>query len=218
MKYIHILEKNNFFKDCKAEEIEKMVHCLGCKWVHYHKNETIEEAGNKIDYFLIVLKGQIITEIVGLLGERVIVSSHHEGDIFGLDWVNASSPILSVRLIANEDSDCLKIKNKAIYTPCSNVCFSHTTIIKNALSIIADQNLYLINKINELSKRSIRDKILAYLSHESLKQNSKDIHIPFNRQELADYLSVDRSALSKELSKMQKEKILSFQKNHFILL
>lgn len=218
MEYLQILSKNAFFKNCSLQEIQKLIHCLKAEIITYHKNYFIEEAGNTLDYFLIVLKGQIITEIVGLFGERVIVSSHGENEIFGLDWVNSTSEKIGVNVIANEESICLKIKNHTIYSPCSNVCFCHSMIIKNTLSIIANHNLYLINKINELSKRSIREKVLTYLHHEAQKQNKKDFYIPFNRQELADYLSVDRAALSKELSKMQKEKILCYQKNHFVLL
>ena len=101
---------------------------------------------------------------------------------------------------------------------CSSACVFHTRLIQNLITVLADKNVYLTDKIEYLSRRRLRDKVLSYLSDMAKKQGGREFSIPFNRQELADYLSVDRSALSNELCKLRDEKILEFKKNHFRFL
>lgn len=100
---------------------------------------------------------------------------------------------------------------------CTSACDFHRRLVENLVAILAKKNLTLTRKIDQVSKKTIRGKVLAYLSSEAAQQNSSDITIPFNRQQLAEYLAVDRSALSAELSKMQKEGMIQYKKNHFIL-
>ena len=101
---------------------------------------------------------------------------------------------------------------------CASSCSHHARLVRNLLMIMASKNLNLAQKINHITPKSIRERLLSYLSSEAVKQGKKEIEVPFNRQQMADYLAVDRSALSNELSKMQRDGLLHYHKNHFILL
>lgn len=124
---------------------------------------------------------------------------------------------LEVSVIAKESTTILFFNIDKIINTCNKACKHHQKIIQNLLLVSSKNNIILTRKISHLSKRTTRDKILSYLSSQFQLQNTEEILIPFNRQQLADYLAVDRSALSNELSKMQKDGIISYTKNTFIL-
>ena len=116
------------------------------------------------------------------------------------------------------NAKCRILNVSRILQVCSNNCSHHNKIIHNLLSISARKNLNLSRRIFHTSSKSIRGRLLSYLSYQAMKNGSREFDIPFSRQQLADYLSVDRSALSNELSKMQKEGLLSVNRSHFVLL
>ena len=122
-----------------------------------------------------------------------------------------------VNVVAAEICDILFINTRRLLNPCSGNCSYHNKVIRNLLTISAQKNLNLSNRIFHTSSKSTRGRLLSYLSFQATRKGVYEFSIPFNRQQLADYLNVDRSALSNELSKMQKEGILSYQKNHFRL-
>lgn len=122
-----------------------------------------------------------------------------------------------VSVMAEENTEVLFLEVGRLLTVCSIACRFHSRVIQNLLKVIAGRNLTLTTKIDHMSKKTIREKVLSYLSYQAEKQGKNRFEIPFNRQQLADYLAVDRSALSAELSKMQKEKLISYDRNHFIL-
>lgn len=120
-------------------------------------------------------------------------------------------------VISDSECDVLFLDFNKILNVCTSACTFHTRLIQNFLSAVARRNLTLTKKMQHMSKKTIREKLLSYLSAESLKSNSSTFDIPFNRQQLADYLSIDRSALSNEMSKLQDEGVLVYKKNRFTL-
>jgi len=138
------------------------------------------------------------------------------GGVYGLTPPALGVPLL-VSAIAVEESQVLMLNAHRVLQTCTSACDFHRRLVENLVGILAKKNLTLTRKIDQISKKTIRGKVLAYLSSEAGQQDSNDITVPFNRQQLAEYLAVDRSALSAELSRMQKEGIISYRKNHFVL-
>lgn len=140
-----------------------------------------------------------------------------KGQLFGESYACMEKMPLMVSAVAAEKSQILFIDAFRVFKTCSSACEFHQRLIVNLVSILAGKNLVLTRKIEHISKKTIRGKVLAYLSDEAGRQGGSGVELPFNRQELADYLCVDRSALSAELSRMQKEGLISYKKNHFNL-
>ena len=120
--------------------------------------------------------------------------------------------------VAVRQSEVLFLDINRIITMCPSGCQFHGRLIRNLLSVIATKNKILTQKLEHMSQRSTREKLLSYLSEQAQRVGKESFDIPFNRQQLADFLSVDRSAMSNELSKMRKEGLLEFDRNHFVLL
>ena len=140
-----------------------------------------------------------------------------KGQLFGEAYACMEKMPLLVSAIAVEESQVLMLNAHRVLQTCTSACDFHRRLVENLVGILAKKNLTLTRKIDQISKKTIRGKVLAYLSSEAGQQDSNDITVPFNRQQLAEYLAVDRSALSAELSRMQKEGIISYRKNHFVL-
>lgn len=141
-----------------------------------------------------------------------------EGEIFAETYASIPDQKMLVNVIAAEDTEILFLNVGKMLHICSNSCIFHNKLIENLLQVSAQKNLALSRRIFNTSSKSIRGRLLSYLSNQAVLCNSKEFDIPFNRQQLADYLSVDRSALSKELGKMSKERLVYVKKNHFRLL
>ena len=150
-------------------------------------------------------------------GNAMILGEARPGDLFGEVYACAGVEHLEVSVMAKTDTKVLFLDIQKVLTVCSNGCEFHTQIIRNLLSSIATRTLAMTRKVEHMSQKSLRDKVLSYLSSEAVKAGSNEFKISFNRQQLAEYLSVDRSALSSELGKMRDEGILEFWKNEFKL-
>ena len=137
--------------------------------------------------------------------------------MFGEAYVAPESGSLLNDVIAEEDSAVIFFDVRRILTVCSTACRFHSMVIQNLFFAISEKNRKLVQKIGHMSKRSTRAKLLSYLSEEAKRQNSSHFTIPFTRQQLADFLCVDRSAMSNELCKMRDEGLLQFDKNQFTL-
>ena len=151
-------------------------------------------------------------------GNRSILGQIAVGEMFGEAYVAPESGALLNDVIAVEDSAVLFLDMKRIITTCSSACRFHAIVIQNLFFAISEKNRKLVQKLGHMSQRTTRDKLISYLSEEAKRQNSASFVIPFNRQQLADFLSVDRSAMSNELCKMRKDGLLEFNKNKFRLL
>lgn len=217
-KYFSILRKCSLFNNIEDENLISMLGCLGATVKNYSKKEIIIEEGEKARYIGIVLSGSAQIIKIDYFGNRSIVSGLEPSEMFGESFACAEVPSIPINVVANEPSEIMLIDCERVMHPCSNGCNFHQQIIFNLMKIMATKNIMFHQKIEITSERTTREKLMAYLMVQAKKWNSNSFQIPFDRQELADYLQVDRSGLSAEISKMRNEGILKSHKNHFELL
>lgn len=212
------LSKTVLFQGTTPEETEQMLSCLKAGKRKYKKEEMIYRAGEVVSCVGVVLLGSVLIENDDVWGNRSVLERVGEGEIFAETYASIPDQKMLVNVIAAEDTEILFLNVGKMLHICSNSCIFHNKLIKNLLQVCAQKNLALSRRIFNTSSKSIRGRLLSYLSNQAVLCNSKEFDIPFNRQQLADYLSVDRSALSKELGKMSKERLVYVKKNHFRLL
>lgn len=204
------------FAGVGTHDLDSMMSCLSAKERNYKKNEFIFHTGDKVTQIGMVLEGTVHMMKEDIWGNVMILGEACPGDLFG-EVSRAGVKHLEVGVVAKTDVKVLFLDIQKVLTVCSNGCEFHSKIIRNLLSSIAERTLEMTRKVEHMSQRSLRDKVLSYLSSEAVRAGSKEFTIPFNRQQLAEYLSVDRSALSAELGKMRDEGMLEFWKNQFKL-
>lgn len=210
------MEKISLFKGMTWEEQEVLVTCLDA-WNRLYEKNKILTAGDLEDGIIgIVVRGSIIIYNEDFWGNRNIIARCGEGEIFGEAFAGAGKS-LEMDICTAALTEIMYIKYENIIRPCEKYCDVHKLLIKNLLNIISNKNIYLTGKIKCLSKRNTREKILSFLSEQARINRKNEFEIAFDRQELADYLSVDRSAMSRELSKLKAEHILDYRKNKFRL-
>ena len=217
-KYLEMLKKVTLFEGINDNDLQSLLPCLSARVVHYDKNQTIFLNSEKSINVGIVLSGQVHIIKEDYYGNRHIIANIDEGNLFGETFACADIKVLPVSAFATTESEILFINYSRIITPCTNACAFHSKLIYNMLRIVSMKNIILNQKIEFTSKRTTREKLLAYLCVEAQKCNNNSFSIPFNRQELADYLSVDRSAMSAEICKLRDDGVLKFNKNRFELL
>jgi CRP-like cAMP-binding protein len=217
-EYLEILKSAALFHGIAESELQPLLSCLSAEKVCYEKGQTIFFSGESIDRFGIVLSGQIQIVYDDFYGNRNILAKIATGNLVGESFACAEIKTLPVSVIATTESEILFIDFRKLAVPCTKACSFHGRLIQNMLSVVSMKNISLTQKMEFTSKRTTREKLLAYLSAEAQKAGSSCFSIPFNRQELADYLSVDRSAMSAELAKLKGDGVLNFHKNRFELL
>lgn len=211
------LSKTSLFRGATPQETESMLACLGAERRSFQKGALIYRTGDVVTALGIVLSGSVLVESNDLWGNTTILDRAEPGHIFAETYACALGEPLMVDVVAAETTEVLFLNVDRILKMCSNTCDYHNRLIRNLLSIASQKNLNLSRKILHTAHKSIRGRILSYLSAQAVCNGSHIFSIPFNRQQLADYLNVDRSALSNELSKMQKEGLLKVDRNHFEL-
>lgn len=212
-----IISKSILFKGLQENEVKDTLHCLGGEEKHYQKEEIIYHIGNKINKMGLVLSGSVNIVRLDVWGNQNILEHIEHSEVFAEVYACAPDEPLMVEVEAAEDANILFLDIGKIMTTCTSACRQHSRLIQNLLQVMATKNLGLTRKMNYLAQKSIRERLLAYLSYQSVYQDSLEFEIPFNRQQLADYLAVDRSALSGELSKMKKAGLIDYRKSHFTL-
>ena len=217
-KYMEILKKTQLFAGVEEHEISSLTKCLQGKLLTFQKGDYIFREGQHIRHITILVEGKLLVQQDDFWGNRNIVTVIQVGEIFGESYVAPESDALFNDIIAEENSTIIFFDIKKILTVCSTACCFHSMVVQNLFFSISEKNRKLVQKMSHMSKRSTRAKLLSYLSEEAKKQNSNHFLIPFNRQQLADFLYVDRSAMSNELCKMRDEGLLQFYKNEFTLL
>lgn len=215
--YYHILQKMGLFKDIEKDNLLSMLECLSARKVKYNKGEFIFQADEKVDYVGAVLSGSIQIIKEDIWGNRTIIATASPGELFAEAYSCAEMDSITVSVVASEDAEVLLIDYRKIVFTCATSCVFHSKLIENMIKVLANRNIQLIQKINILGQRSTREKLLAYLGEQAKAAGSKYFDIPFNRQELADFLCVDRSAMSSELGKLRDEGIIEFERSHFLL-
>ena len=164
------------------------------------------------------MEGKIHIQKDDYWGNRSILSVISVGEMFGEGYAAPESGALLNDVVAVEDSSVIFFDVKRILTTCSSACRFHNMIVQNMFFAISDKNRKLVQKLGHMSGRTTRAKLISYLSEEAKRQGSSTFTVPFNRQQLADYLCVDRSAMSNELCKMRDEGMIKFEKSRFELL
>ena len=216
-KYIPILKRTKIFAGVGDDEIMSMLSCLGANFKTYKKGEYIFRQGEHITDITVLAEGNLHIQKDDYWGNRSILGEISVGEMFGEAYAYDSGAMLN-DVVAVEDSVVIFLDVKRILTSCSNACRFHSIVVQNLFFAISEKNRKLVQKLSHMSKRTTREKLISYLSEQAKNQNSGSFTIPFNRQQLADFLSVDRSAMSNELCKMRDEGLIEFEKNQFKLL
>ena len=215
--FVPVLKKTKLFSGVGDEDISTMLSCLGASLFTYKKGEFVLRQGEHLSNILVLVEGSLHIQRDDYWGNRSILGHIGIGEIFGEAYAAPDSGTLLNDVIAVEDSAVYFFDVKRVISTCSSACRFHTMVVQNLFFAISEKNRTLVQKLDYLSRRTTREKLISYLSEEAKKQNSPRITIPFNRQQLADYLSVDRSAMSSELGRMRDEGLLEFEKNRFRL-
>lgn len=216
-KYVPILKKNQLFTGIDDEELTSMLTCLNARLRTYQKGSYVFKQDTHLTDLAILTEGSLHIQKDDYWGNRSILGQIAPGELFGEAYLAPDSGALLNDVVAVEDSAVLFFEFRKILTTCANACRFHTIVIQNLFFAISEKNRKLVQKLAHMSGRTTREKLISYLSEEARRQNSDRFAIPFNRQQLANFLSVDRSAMSKELCKMRDEGLLEFDKNRFRL-
>lgn len=217
-KFIPILKRTKLFAGISEEEIGSMLSCLDARLQEYKKGEYVLRQGEHLSHITVLVSGELHIQRDDYWGNRAIVNRIGVGEMFGEAYIAPESGALLNDVVAVEDSAVIFFDLRKMMTVCSSACRFHSMVVQNLFFAISEKNRMLVQKLGHISKRSTREKLISYLSEEAKKHNSSSFTIPFNRQQLADFLSVDRSAMSNELCKMRDEGLLEFEKNQFKLM
>ncbi len=217
-KYLPILKRTKLFAGVGEDELEAMLGCLQARVETYKKGEYVYRQGEHMETLTVLVEGKLHVQKEDYWGNRSIINMVEVGEMIGEAFAAPNSGPLMNDVIAVENSTVIKFDVRRVLTVCSSACRFHAMVVQNLFFAISEKNRKLVQKLGHMAKRSTREKLLSYLSEEAKRQNSSAFTIPFNRQQLADFLSVDRSAMSNELSKMRDEGLILFEKNRFTLL
>ena len=217
-KYLPLLQKSPLFAAMAPGEILSVLHCVGAAVREFGAGEYILPAGSPTQAMGLLLSGSALAIQEDLWGERNIMGKIQPPGTFAEPFAATPGAVLNVSIVANAPAKVMFLSIQRILTVCSETCPQHALLIRNLVSVLARKNLQLNDKITHMSKRRTREKLLSYLSSESLRQGSLEFDIPFDRQQLADYLCIERSAMSAELSRLQKDGLLQTERCHFCLI
>lgn len=217
-EYFNVLRRCALFSDIEDENLPAMLSCLNAVVKSFGKKQTILAEGEPARYICIVLTGSAQIEQTDYFGNRSIVARVLPSELFGEAFACAGAESIPVNVTALEDTQILFIDCLRITLQCSNNCSFHRQMIYNLMKVVATKNLIFHQKIQITSKRTTREKLLAFLHLQAKQHDSSRFEVPYDRQELADYLQVDRSGLSAEISKLRREGIIKSHKNRFELL
>ncbi len=216
-----MIEKNLegcvLFKGIEIENLSKLLEKLDTARRHFSKGEILCHMGEEADALGIVLKGRVQIENDDLWGNRSVLDIVGPGKIFAETYACVPGEKMLVNAVAAEHTEVLFIKVMPLFSDCAKKFPGGEMLIKNLLLIMARKNLHLSRRSIDTAPKTIRGKLLSYLSGQAAASGKKDFTIPFNRQQLADYLNVDRSALSGEISRMRREGLLDTYRSHFVL-
>ena len=216
-KYFDILKDISLFEGMASKDILEMMTCFAAKTESYSKGSYIRIEGDSADFIGIVLDGSIQILKDDYNGNRNITSAFGPGQLFAEAFACAAVPSLPVSILAATDSIILFINIQKILYPCSNACCFHNKLIQNLLKIVSRKNMLLNKKLSYVSHKTTSEKLMAFLHDQAKENNSLEFTIPYNRQALADYLGVERSALSAEIGKLQKQGVLETKRSYFKL-
>lgn len=206
------------FENIHPQDISEMMTCLAAKTVAYKKDSFIRYEGDSADFIGIVQNGTVQILQDDFNGNRSIISAFGPGNLFAETFACAAIPTLPVSILAATDCSILFLDIQKLLNPCTQACYFHSKLIQNLLKIVSRKNMLLNQKLGYISHKTTSEKIMAYLCDQAKENHSPAFTIPFNRQALADYLGVERSALSAEISKLKRQGVLETNRSYFKLL
>lgn len=215
--FLSVIRSSQLFSGISEKELTAMLFCLDAKTESFPKDTFVLRAGDTAESIGIVLLGSVLIIQEDIWGNRNIISKAGPSQTFAAAYACAPGSRLNVSVIAETPLTVMFLNVKRILNVCSSACTHHSRIIRNLLGELAANNLRFNEKLTHMGQRSTRSKIMSYLSAEAQRLGKYEFDIPFSRQQLADYLGIERSGLSLELGKMKKDGILDYYKNHFVL-
>lgn len=213
-----ILSNTQLFRGIDEQEIPSLFQCLGASKSEYKKGEVILAEGTVTQNVGIILSGQAIISHNDVWGNTSILGNAAPGDVIAEVYASIPGQPLLITVSAAEDTTVMFLNVGRILTVCTSACPFHTTLVHNLLTVCARKSLQLSQKILHTGSKTIRGRLMSYFSECARTAGSSLFTVPYNRQQLADYLNVERSALCNELSKMQKDGLIRYQRNQFQLL
>ena len=217
-KYIEILKKCPLFYGFEPEGIERIVSCLNARVLSFDKKDIILSEGSSARNIGILLSGSLHIVQVDYYGNQTILADAYPSDLFCESFACAGVESLPVSVMANEPCEVFLFPAGGVLHTCDKNCEYHRQMIYNLVHDLADKSIALHQRIKIVSKRTTRDKLMEYLMVRAAETGKSSFEIPYDRQELADYLEVERSGLSAEISKMKNDGIINNRKNYFELL
>jgi len=217
-KYLEIIKQCQLFSGIEDSNLKTLLNCLTTIQRAYKKGEFVFSAGDTVQSVGIVLAGSVHILQEDYWGNRTILANIPPGGLFGEAFSFAEIDSLPVNVMTVEKAEVLLVDCRKIITTCSSSCAFHLALTKNMIKLLAQKNIMLTQKMEIITRRTTRKRLLAYLSLQAIKAGKSRFTIPFNRQQLADFLSVERSAMSAELSHMQLDGLIHTKRSEFELL
>ena len=211
------LKETSLFSDISEEDLQKLFKCVSANKKFFERDSFIFHVGDDVRFVYFILSGSIHIINEDFWGNQSIIETMYKDTLFGEAYVFSSRKNQLVSVTAAEDSDILEIDPTSLFETCPCGCSCHSQLVKNALCITSEKIVRLTEKLGHIMRRTTREKLLSYLSKCAQQEKSNSFYIPYSRQQLADYLCVDRSALSNELSKLQAQNMIKYRKNQFNL-
>ena len=217
-EYIPILGRSRMFAGVEEEEITSLLGCLNARARSIAKGEFVLRQGERAGELAVLAAGELLIQSDDYWGNRSILGRIVPGEMFAEAYIGPESgPVLN-DVVAIQDSTVLFFDAHRVLTTCSSACRFHAMVVQNLFYAVSEKNRELVQKLRHMSRRTTREKLISYLSQQAKSQGGPEFSIAFNRQQLADFLSVDRSAMSNELCNMRDEGLLEFKKIRFHLL
>lgn len=216
-KYINVLLESHLFQGINQQGLLELIHCLNPKIKNYERNSFIRMVGDTAHSIGIILEGEAVVVKESVAGRRTVMALLKPGDIFGEAAAFSRKTSWPASVQAQEFCTLLFIPGNHIITGCDNICSLHRILMRNTLGIISEKALMLSKKVDYLTIKSMREKIATYLLDQVKETGQMSFTLPLKRHELADYLSVSRPSMSREMGRMRDEGIIDFYKSSFIV-
>lgn len=216
-EFLPVIRSSSLFSGISETELAVMLSCLETREERFPKDTFLLRTGDTAESIGLVLSGSVLVVQEDIWGNRNILSKAGPGQTFAAAYACAPGSLLNVSVLAETPVTAMFLNVKRVLNVCPSACEHHSRIIRNLLGELAEKNLRFGEKLTHMGQRTTRAKLMSYFSAEAQRLGTYEFDIPFSRQQLADYLAVERSGLSLELGKMRSEGLLDFHKSHFIL-
>lgn len=217
-EFLEVLQSCPLFDGIAPKDLRAMLGCLNGRVTAFERNEVIFAADSRAEYVGIVLEGACQVVRDDFFGNRALLAQVGPGELFAEAFACAEVERLPVSVEGVKAGKVMVVQLRRIIQSCSNACAFHNRLVMNLLRIVAARNLQLNRKLEITSQRTTREKLMAYLTLQARQAGESTFVIPFDRQGLADYLCVERSALSAEIGKLRREGVLESERSRFTLL